>query len=547
MAHKESVPADAIEVDQAAFRVARSPGAIDLAVGETLVRLCKGDRLLQLGYARLVDYVRERLGMPPRIVFLWLRLARGLRERLLLRRAVAAGAVTPRKALAVFPVTVGEDEASWTAAAMTLTETELENAVRATGQEPSRDTFEVETIWLRMTEEQQDILDQAIEAAQETLGLGAPRWQCVEAICQEWLATYAAWAPEGSDPPVAAATEPRDLDAWREKVRQQAEAIERQLKAIEEATFVIEGTDDGDDDARALDARLQRLLAARRGFDETFGPLALRIVEERIWKAVGYRSLKEYCRDRLGMSARSVRQRVWLERKMCALPELRDALASGRLTYSKALLVAKGAMPHNVEERIEEAAATTWQQTERETTEEEERQNRAAGIRRLWGPKDAAHTVTDAILSAQAVGSAVLGEAVGAGKALALIALHFVTVCSRHRSPRKMQRARREVLLRHGGICAVPGCSCPARHVHHITFRSQGGTDDVTNEVALCAAHHLHGIHRGYLAVTGLAGERLIWRLGTAAGAAPLEEWVTEGNDDVRRAKGSRAEACAGV
>ena len=88
-------------------------------------------------------------------------------------------------------------------------------------------------------------------------------------------------------------------------------------------------------------------------------------------------------------------ERQW---KMCALPELRDALTAGRLTHSKALLVAnhskallvaKGATPHNVEERIEEAASTTWQQTEREnttTTAEEERQNRAAGIRRLWGP-----------------------------------------------------------------------------------------------------------------------------------------------------------------
>ena len=187
-----------------------------------------------------------------------------------------------------------------------------------------------------------------------------------------------------------------------------------------------------------------------------------------------------------------------------------------------------------------------------ETTAEEERQNRAAGIRRLWGPKDAAQTVTDAILSAQTVWLAARGATIGAGEALALIALHFLKVCHRHRPPHKMRPARREVLLRHGGLCAVPGCSCPAKHVHHITFRSRGGTKDVTNEVALCAGHHVHGIHRGYLAVTGLPGERLIWRLGTAGGAEPLEEWVTEGDDDVRRtdvprATVSSAEVCAGV
>ncbi|MHC4547874.1 MAG: HNH endonuclease, partial [Planctomycetota bacterium] len=96
---------------------------------------------------------------------------------------------------------------------------------------------------------------------------------------------------------------------------------------------------------------------------------------------------------------------------------------------------------------------------------------------------------------------------------------------------------RRQVLMRHGGLCAVPGCSRPAEHVHHVTFRSRGGSHDPANEVAVCAVHHLRGIHRGYLTVAGRAGERLVWRLGTSE-AVPLEEWVTEGDDDVRRANG---------
>jgi hypothetical protein len=388
--------------------------------------------------------MRERMGVPPRTAFLWLQLARGLKERPLLRRAVVAGAVSARKALAVLSVALADDEAFWTAAAMTATEAELEAAVRATGREPAEDTFETETIWLKMTKEEQDLLDRAIAAAQESLGLGAPRWQCIEAMCQEWLGSFAAWVPGGPcdaapDPP------PPPDDAWREEVQRQAAALERQLKIIEEATFVIEGLDDldGDDDPRALDARILRLLAARRGFDDSFGPLALRIVEERVWAAVGYRSLAQYCHERLGISARLLRQRVWLERKMRALPKLRDALTSGRLTYSKTLLVAKGATPHNVDERIAEAASTTWQQTERETTAEEERQNRAAGIRRLWGPKDAALTVADAIHSAQALWLAAMGASIGEGEALAMIAHYFLEVCHQHRPPRKMPAAPR--------------------------------------------------------------------------------------------------------
>ena len=136
-ADEDRVPVDAFEVDAAAFRLVRGRGAIKLALGETLLRLNRGDNLLQLGYAKRVDYMRERMGVPPRSAFQCLELARGLKERPLLRRAVVAGAVTARKALAVFPVARDDDEAFWTMAAMSATEARLKQAVRATGREPA--------------------------------------------------------------------------------------------------------------------------------------------------------------------------------------------------------------------------------------------------------------------------------------------------------------------------------------------------------------------------------------------------------------------------
>ncbi|MFQ5845429.1 MAG: hypothetical protein ACE5JG_10635, partial [Planctomycetota bacterium] len=458
--------ATALKLDAAAVRVARRRGAIDLALGETLVRLFEGDRLLQLGYSKRVDYARERLGVPPRTLFLWVRLARGLSQRPLLRRAVVAGSVTPPKALAILPVAVEEDEGPWTAAAMTATLGDLEAAVRTAGKESPEACFEAQSLWLRMTAKQQDRLDAAIGLAQESLGYGAPRWQCLEAICQEWLGTFGAWVPEGGE----RRTAPADGDRL-EETRKHAEAVDRQLRAVEEAVRVVDETADGDTsgDAHALDARARRLLAARRGFDEVFGGLAARIVRERPWRALGYRCLAEYCRERLGISPRSLRQRVWLERRMSALPQLRDALSSGRLTWSKALLVAKDATPGDVAERIEQATSTTWQQLERQSTEDEERRNRAAGVRRLWGPKDAAQTVAEAILSARALWQA-RGEVIGSGEALAVVADHFVEVWSQHLKRRWTGRDRREVLMRHRGLCAVPGCSRPATHEHHVRF-----------------------------------------------------------------------------
>jgi hypothetical protein len=439
----------ALRSDKHAVRVARGQGVIDLALGELMCRLFKGDKLLQLGYSKESDYMRERMGHPPRTMHQCKRLAEGLRERPLLRRAVINGAVKARKALTVFPVARGEEEAFWVRAAMRATIAELKQAILAAGREPGADTFEYESLWLRMTAEQQDVLDEAIGAAREDLGLGAERWKCIVAISQEWLGTYGDLVPD--EPEAEPAPQPMDREAWRAELQEQSVATKRQLRALDEAFFVLQEESPCDDDPRALDARIQRLLEARKSFDEAFGPLAEEVVRGRVWETLGYGSLAAYCRERLDMCAKTVRQRSWLQWKICALPELGEALYSGRLTYTKALLVAKHATPHDIEERIAKAAATTCQQTERETTKEEDEKNRAEGARRLWGPEDAMQTVIDAILSAQAAWLETHGEPTDAGQALALVAAYFLKVHEEHHPRRSMSKKRREVLMREGG------------------------------------------------------------------------------------------------
>jgi hypothetical protein len=68
---------------------------------------------------------------------------------------------------------------------------------------------------------------------------------------------------------------------------------------------------------------------------------------------------------------------------------------------------------------------------------------------------------------------------------------------------------------RMGWRCAVPTCSSRANlHAHHIRYRSRGGGNQLANLVPLCAAHHLHGEHAGYLHVSGQAPHQLTWVLG---------------------------------
>ncbi|MEZ4339635.1 MAG: HNH endonuclease signature motif containing protein [Sandaracinaceae bacterium] len=64
-------------------------------------------------------------------------------------------------------------------------------------------------------------------------------------------------------------------------------------------------------------------------------------------------------------------------------------------------------------------------------------------------------------------------------------------------------KTRRQVMLRHGGRCAVPGCSHRAfAQVHHVVPRADGGGHDPDGLIALCSAHH-DAVHRGTLVVTG--------------------------------------------
>ncbi len=80
------------------------------------------------------------------------------------------------------------------------------------------------------------------------------------------------------------------------------------------------------------------------------------------------------------------------------------------------------------------------------------------------------------------------GRPIDDGEALALMADHFVAVWGEHaaRRRRRIGADRLEVLERTGGLCAVPGCSRPAEHEHHVRFRSRGGGEEASNRIGIC-------------------------------------------------------------
>ena len=115
------------------------------------------------------------------------------------------------------------------------------------------------------------------------------------------------------------------------------------------------------------------------------------------------------------------------------------------------------------------------------------------------------------------------GRWLSSGECLVRVAAHFVVTWVEDAERRwKAASARRErVLARDRGWCCVPGCSRPAAHLHHVTWRSHGGGDDDANLVSLCVAHHLHGVHAGWIRVEGRAPDGLVWEIGVGAEEVP--------------------------
>ncbi len=246
----------------------------------------------------------------------------------------------------------------------------------------------------------------------------------------------------------------------------------------------------------------------RDGWDELVGHLALLVRHLSLWREMGFASFDHYSAERLGLAGRTVEQRAWLERRLHELPDLRQAMRDGRVSYEKARIVAGVAGEDTAGEWIERAASLTCIALRREAEAHELRQTCAEGCVSVRVPAAVAFLAEEAFAAARKAA----GRWLSPDECLFALADHFVrtweVLLERRTTP------ERRAIERDLGYCQVPGCSRAAVHAHHVVFRSRGGSDDASNLVALCAAHHLHGVHAGWVRVHGTAPHGLVWELG---------------------------------
>jgi hypothetical protein len=479
------------------------------------------------------DYAREELGIAASTAQKMARLARRLRDRPILREAVRAGEVTVRAAEAVLPKAKGEDEAAWVQRARTESIRALLAAVKkgdslvpegGEGGGPRSDTndapdgvdvLEEEEKWgcvgVAVTPEQQVRIDKGLALARKIIGAAAPRWQLTKAMCEDHLGGHQLPGPGGAaDELLPAPREEVDhLKEWLEKESAQWAFLDQPPPIA--APELHEGADH---DVALLDKELKRLALLRERWSEVFGHLALLFRSICGWRWLDFASFEHYSNERLGMAVRAVEQRAALERNLYELPALREAMRAGRVSYEKARLIARHADENSVEAWIARAEQMPCIDLRREFAGIEEAQMCAQGRFEVWAPRSVIGLVALAFCAARKAA----GRWISSGECLARIATEFVATWQPV-FDHERNTLQKQILERDGGLCRVPGCSRAADHAHHIDFRSAGGSDDPSNLISLCAAHHLHCVHMGWIRLSGTAPDGLRWELAIGARA----------------------------
>jgi hypothetical protein len=362
------------------------------------------------------------------------------------------------------------------------------------------------------------VVDAALELAGVVLGASTPVWRRLEAICAEYLGEH----PSDPAPDQAAArSRPRsflepDLEALKEGLEHEFRRWEALGEPERFAAPTAPCAGDLAPDPLAVDARLRELAAMRAAWDTVVGHLAMLVQNTGVWRDMGFASLGHYAEERLGMSGRTIEQRAALERKLWWFPGLRAAVREGRLSYEKARIVAANARGAgtDVDALVARAEQLTCIALRRELD--------SAGRAQMCGSGEASFPLPRSVAILFDAAAAAAREASGRwltpGEALAVLAAHFLATWKHALAPPRTPAQR--ALARDGGLCQVPGCSRAADHGHHLTFRSRGGGDELSNLGGACAAHHLHGIHGGWIRVRGTAPGGLVWEL--PAPPAPL-------------------------
>ena len=577
-------------LDQHLRRLSRLRNPVEWRVARMLERLDRGSGYLDLGFARLSDYARERLGLTARRVQTLLGLARRLGPLPRVAAAYESGVLSQSQAALVARVATAADQDRWVMRAKSLTVRRLTHEVLEALPERGRGVrAEVaglpddgataivcdeedagENVGWTGPARLRPLWDEALELARRSGGADEPVHGCVEFIAADFLAGapdrprvlaagLAAEPAEGKRT-VLDGAEPDGTDLF-EAIRGAIEAeapsgseADRREASLPDA--VIEGLNDT---PRLLDLRLRKLVALRQKLAWHQGRLLRVMAARRLHRDLGFLPFSRYCQERAGLGARRAWQLIALDRRLVRLPRLAAAYRTGEVSWVRASAIAGIATAATEEDWIRIARSVTVRRLRAEVGLATEGvrppglasdgrvqlsapRAAAAGAHdgisdgerrvpiRFWAPLEVASLWRQAVAVSRML---LLREraAADAGPAewecVERILQTFVASWSVRQTAAWQRRYR--IFERDGWRCRVPGCSSRANlQVHHVVFRSHGGGEDDGNLATLCATHHLRGLHQGRLRCHPLPDGLLAWEFAPDPVDGALARYVED-------------------
>jgi hypothetical protein len=490
----------------------------------------------ELGFSRLGDYSRERLGLSARELQSLATVSARLKPLAQLRDAFRDGAIGWAQLRLLVGVATPETEAAWLAVARGRTVRALAAVIRAEGalEASDDDDGDQARFRLRCSRRVLRLWQHVVELARRIAGSDLAQGDAAEAIAAEGLSARAACddAWPAPAPAAAAPTDPTetravfaDLD-W--------DVIAAALP--EDVAGLVDGVEHVD--PFGLDARMRQALHARRRLDWQLGRLLRVFLDRRLYRLMRFPSAARYVTERLGLSARTARALVAVERKTWEADAFGVAYRNGDLSWARALTI----LPV-----VAESTAAAWVARAAEVP-----------VRRLADEVEWALTVRDgvtAILPPSSASSLALDarqlcarpdwefpDAEIAFSAPASVVALLRTALLAFAHPSNSLAGGLEALLQHVRAewegqprhrdpifardewrCTVPICTMRRNlHDHHLVFRSRGGGNGRANRVTLCAWHHLRGVHAGRIRTEGQAPDALTWEIGVRPGRRPL-------------------------
>jgi len=501
-----------------------------------------------LGFARLRDYTRERLGLSARELQTLAHVVEGMARLPAIGDAFDSGEINWSQARCLVALATPENAPFWLLVARLRTVRALEAEVaRRAGRRVAGDTIDGEErvrVRLPCPHHVRARWGKVLELARCVCGSELAPWHAAEAIAAEG---FSARGVEPDDP-LAGLPEPTPRPLPEDEGRDVLPALD--WAAVEEALPEdVEALRRGAEDlnAFALDRRMRAALRAMQRVDFQLGRLLHLLFTRRLHRRLGFASAARYAEERLGLSARKARGLVALERRSAPLPALAAAYRQGEVSWLRASSLLPVADAGSAAAWVARAQAVTLRRLVDEvewTLAVRDAGGEAAGPppvgARLVRPERqvCAHTVdTDitfyasisvAILLRSAIASFTL-PAEPSWRGLERLLDHV------HREWSAQPGHRDPIFARDGWRCAVPACTSRRNlHDHHLLFRSRGGGNARDNRITVCAWHHLRGIHQGRVRAWGTAPDAITWQLGCRPGQPALltlqgDRYVEEG------------------